>query len=241
MYRIAEDRALVVTLDFFTPIVDDPFDFGRIAAANALSDVYAMGATPLFALNLLAFPRSLLGEGLVEEIIRGGAEKASEAGVPVLGGHSIDDTEPKYGMVVIGEGDPDRLLANDGARIGDVLVLTKPLGTGIETSMDVEFSVQLHKGRTISLPRVENDQFIISVGSQPEFSSSLNRGLRMATSDMVNWLVDDTDQILLKMERLIRSALSAMVRETGVDLAEFAGDRYAPDYTDPFRRSATWN
>ena len=131
MYRIADDRALVVTLDFFTPIVDDPYDFGRIAAANALSDVYAMGGRPLFALNLLSFPRDLLDAGLAEEIIRGGAEKAREAGIPVVGGHSIDDAEPKYGMVAVGEVDPGAMLANDGARAGDDLVLTKPLGTGI--------------------------------------------------------------------------------------------------------------
>ena len=131
VYRLGDGRALVVTLDFFTPIVDDPYDFGRIAAANALSDVYAMGGRPLFALNLLSFPRGLLGEGLAEEIIRGGAEKAAEAGIPVLGGHSIDDAEPKYGMVAVGEVDPDAMLANDGARVGDDLVLTKPLGTGI--------------------------------------------------------------------------------------------------------------
>jgi len=131
VYRIADDRALVVTLDFFTPIVDHPYDFGRIAAANALSDVYAMGGRPLFALNLFAFPRDLLGEGLAEEIIRGGVDKAREAGIPVVGGHSIDDAEPKYGMVAVGEIDPAAMLANDGARAGDDLVLTKPLGTGI--------------------------------------------------------------------------------------------------------------
>ena len=131
VYLVAPDRALVVTLDFFTPIVDDPYDFGRIGAANALSDVYAMGGTPLFALNLLSFPRELLSEGLAEEIVRGGADKAAEAGVPVLGGHSIDDPEPKYGMVAVGEVHPDEVLANDGARPGDLLVLTKPLGTGI--------------------------------------------------------------------------------------------------------------
>ena len=126
-----DGRALVVTLDFFTPIVDDPHDFGRIAAANALSDVYAMGAKPLFALNLLSFPRGLLGEGIAEEIVRGGADKAREAGIPVLGGHSIDDAEPKYGMVVVGEVDADSMLANHRARPGDDLVLTKPLGSGI--------------------------------------------------------------------------------------------------------------
>ena len=124
-------RALVVTLDFFTPIVDDPYDFGAIAAANALSDVYAMGGTPLFALNLLSFPRGLLGKGLAAEIVRGGSDKAREAGIAVLGGHSIDDAEPKYGMVAVGEVDPDAMLANDRARPGDDLVLTKPLGSGI--------------------------------------------------------------------------------------------------------------
>lgn len=131
VYQIADDRALVVTLDFFTPIVDDPWDFGRIAAANSLSDIYAMGARPLFALNLLAFPRDLLDEGLVQGIIAGGSEKAKEAGIPIMGGHSIDDPEPKYGMVVVGEAHPDRMLTNDGAQVGDDLVLTKPLGTGI--------------------------------------------------------------------------------------------------------------
>ena len=131
VYRLAGGGALVVTLDFFTPIVDDPYDFGRIAAANALSDVYAMGGRPLFALNLLSFPRALLPDGLAEEIIRGGVEKAREAGVSVLGGHSIDDAEPKYGMVAVGEVDPERMLSIDRARPGDDLVLTKPLGSGI--------------------------------------------------------------------------------------------------------------
>ncbi len=131
VYRLDDGRALVVTLDFFTPIVDDPYDFGRIAAANALSDVYAMGGQPLFALNLLSFPRKLLPDGLAEEIIRGGAEKAREAGIPVVGGHSIDDAEPKYGMVAVGEVDPGRMLSIDRARPEDDLVLTKPLGSGI--------------------------------------------------------------------------------------------------------------
>ena len=131
VYRIDGGRALVVTLDYFTPIVDDPYDFGQIAAANALSDVYAMGGRPLFALNLLSFPRRLLPEGIAEEIIRGGAEKAREAGIPVVGGHSIDDAEPKYGMVAVGEVDPGRMLSIDRARPGDDLVLTKPLGSGI--------------------------------------------------------------------------------------------------------------
>jgi selenide,water dikinase len=131
VYRLDEHRALVVTTDFFTPMVDDPFAFGQIAAANALSDLYAMGAFPLFALNLLAFPRQRLEERTLGEIIRGGAEKCREAGIPILGGHSIDDPEPKYGLVAVGEVDPDRMCTNDSARPGQALVLTKPIGTGI--------------------------------------------------------------------------------------------------------------
>jgi selenide,water dikinase len=131
VYRLSANRALVVSVDFFTPIVDDPYEFGRIGAANALSDVYAMGARPLFGLNLVCFPRKLLGEGLLEEIIAGGASTCREAGIPVLGGHSIDDPEPKFGMVAVGEVQLDRLVTNSAARPGDKLVLTKPLGSGI--------------------------------------------------------------------------------------------------------------
>ncbi len=133
VYKITEDIALVQTVDFFTPIVDDPYDFGAIAAANALSDIYAMGAKPLTALNLVAFPK----DGPLEvlgEIMRGGAEKAREAGVRIIGGHSIDDKEPKYGMAVTGVVHPDRIAFKAGARAGDALVLTKPLGTGIISS-----------------------------------------------------------------------------------------------------------
>jgi len=131
VYALGDGRALVVTLDFLTPLVDDPYDFGRIAAANALSDLYAMGAEPLFVLNLLAFPRALLGEGLVEEIIRGGSDTAREAGVPIMGGHSVDDPEPKYGLVAVGEVPVEKLVTNASAEAGDLLVLTKALGTGV--------------------------------------------------------------------------------------------------------------
>jgi selenide,water dikinase len=134
VYRLGGGRALVVTLDFFTPLVDDPYDFGRIAAANALSDIYAMGARPLFVLNLLAFPRKLLSEGIAERIIEGGSAMAAEAGVAVLGGHSVDDPEPKYGMVAVGEAPETELVTMDGARAGDILVLTKALGTGVITT-----------------------------------------------------------------------------------------------------------
>ncbi len=131
VYALGDGRALVVTLDFFTPLVDDPYDFGRIAAANALSDIYAMGAKPLFVLNLLGFPRALLDTGLAEEIIRGGSDVAREAGVPIMGGHSVDDPEPKYGLVAVGEVQVDELVTNAAAEAGDVLVLTKALGTGV--------------------------------------------------------------------------------------------------------------
>jgi selenide, water dikinase len=131
VYRLDDDRALVATVDFFTSIVDDAYDFGRIAAANALSDIYAMGARPRFALNLIAFPRKLLHTGALEEIIRGGGDVALEAGIAVIGGHSIDDAEPKFGMCVIGEVVPSLVVRNSGAMPGDVLVLTKPIGTGI--------------------------------------------------------------------------------------------------------------
>ncbi len=134
VYRIADDRALVATVDFFTPIVDDPRAFGAIAAANSVSDVYAMGGRPLFALSILAFPRERLDAGVLEQIVAGGAAKLVEAGAPVIGGHSIDDAEPKFGYAVIGEVDPRRMVTNAGAQAGDVLYLTKPLGTGLITT-----------------------------------------------------------------------------------------------------------
>ena len=131
VYRIAANRALVATIDFFTPIVDDPYAYGAIAAANALSDVYAVGGKPLFALNITAFPRNKLGSGLLEKIVAGGAAKMEEAGIAVVGGHSVDDAEPKFGYTVIGEVNPARAIGHDGASEGDMLFLTKPLGSGI--------------------------------------------------------------------------------------------------------------
>ena len=130
VYRVRDDLAIVTTADFFTPIVDDPYDFGRIAATNALSDIYAMGATPICALNLVAFSIDEIGGDILAEILRGGAAAAIEAGIAIVGGHSIDDAEPKYGMAVTGTVHPDQLLTNRGGRAGDALVLTKPLGAG---------------------------------------------------------------------------------------------------------------
>lgn len=129
--RIAGGQAVIATADFFTPVVDDAYDFGRIAAANALSDVYAMGGRPLVAINLLAWPRDILPMELVREVLRGGLDIGREAGCHVAGGHSIDDPEPKYGMAVTGIADPDRLIRNDAGTAGLPLSLSKPLGVGV--------------------------------------------------------------------------------------------------------------
>ena len=133
VWRLDEDRALVVTTDFFTPVVDDAYDYGSIAAANSLSDVYAMGGQPFLALNVAALPDNLPAE-ISSEIIRGGAEKAREAGVVIAGGHTVKDNEPKYGLVVIGFVDPRKMLSKGGLQVGDALVLTKPLGFGVTTT-----------------------------------------------------------------------------------------------------------
>lgn len=130
VYKINEETAVIETVDFFTPVVDDPYLFGMIAAANSLSDIYAMGGKPLFALNIVCFP-TCLPLDILGEILRGGADKVKEAGAVIAGGHTIDDKEPKYGLAVTGAVNPKRVLSNSNAKIGDVLILTKPIGTGI--------------------------------------------------------------------------------------------------------------
>ncbi len=142
------------TLDFFTPVVDDPYYFGAIAAANALSDIYAMGAEPLFGLNIVGFPEDTLPLDILEQILKGAHEKAGEAGIGILGGHTIEDPEPKYGMVVTGLVHPERILRNNGAEPGDSLVLTKPIGTGI-------LSTALKRG----LISTEQEEILISIMS----------------------------------------------------------------------------
>lgn len=134
VYRIAEDMAIIQTVDYFTPIVDDPYDYGAIAVANALSDVYAMGAKPLFALNVVGFHSRGMPLTILTEMMRGGGDKAREAGVSIIGGHTIDDKEPKYGLAVTGVVNPDDIVRNSTAKVGDVLFLTKPLGIGILTT-----------------------------------------------------------------------------------------------------------
>ena len=134
VYKIKDDLALVQTVDFFPPVVDDPYDFGAIAAANALSDIYAMGGKPLSALNIVGYPPQSLSLSVLDEILRGGADKAQEADVAIIGGHTIKTKEPIYGMAVTGTIHPDKIITNAKAKIGDSLVLTKPLGIGIITT-----------------------------------------------------------------------------------------------------------
>ena len=131
VYKLSDDLAIIQTVDFFTPIVDNPYDFGQIAVANALSDVYAMGGQPVTAMNIVCFPSKLLDISVLQDILKGGTDKMREAGVVLIGGHSVDDKELKYGLSVTGTIHPDHLLTNSGARTGDKLILTKPLGTGI--------------------------------------------------------------------------------------------------------------
>ena len=164
VYRLSDDLAIVNTVDFFTPVVDDPFTYGQIAAANALSDVYAMGGVPKTALNLVCWPHSGLPAEMLREILRGGAEKAREAGVVIVGGHSVADEEVKYGMAVTGVIDPRRIVRNVGARAGDALVLTKPLGTGILMT-------------AFKRDQLPADQYAAAVKSMAELNAASSRAM----------------------------------------------------------------
>ena len=155
VYRVAPDIALISTVDFITPPVDDPYWFGQIAAANSLSDVYAMGGQPLTCLNLVMFPSKILDMDVLKEILRGGNSKVREAGASMAGGHSVDDNEPKYGLAVTGSVHPDRILTNKGCLAGDALVLTKPLGTG----------VLFNAGRSGKLPYPELESILPQVAA----------------------------------------------------------------------------
>jgi selenide,water dikinase len=187
VWQLDEKRALVATTDFFTPVVDDPYDFGSIAAANSLSDIYAMGGTPFLALNIAALPPDLPTE-ISSEILRGGAEKAREAGVVIAGGHTVQDKEPKYGLVALGFVEKDKLLTKSGLRPGDALVLTKPLGFGCTTTAlkqdkadeaDVREVVawMTRLNRTAGLLAVE---FGLSAATDVTGFSLLGHGLEMA-------------------------------------------------------------
>jgi len=162
VYKVNDTQAIVQTLDFFTPIVDDPMLFGEISAANSISDIYAMGAKPLFALNIVAYPMATLGPEILAQILLGGSKKAAEAGIFVVGGHSIDDAEPKYGMSVTGIVHPDKIMANSSAKPGDVLILTKPLGVGILTTSvkrglrtEAQIEAAIHSMASLNRPGAE--------------------------------------------------------------------------------------
>jgi selenide,water dikinase len=197
VWRFDEERAIVVTTDFFTPVVDDAYDYGAIAAANSLSDVYAMGGKPFLALNIAALPDDL-PEEISSEIIRGGAEKAREAGVVIAGGHTVKDKEPKYGLVVIGFLDPGKMLSKGGLKIGDVLVLTKPLGFGVTTTalkqqkadeQDVLEAVRWMKqlNKTASQLAIE---FGLRGGTDVTGYGLLGHGLEMAEASGVSLEID---------------------------------------------------
>lgn len=152
VYRLRDDLALIQTLDFFTPIVNDPYRFGQIAAVNALSDIYAMGGRPLTAMNIVCFPKKTLDKSILKEILKGGLEKIHEAGALLVGGHSVDDVELKYGLSVTGIIHPSRVMTNAGARPGDRLILTKPIGTGIiATALKGKFASQEAEEAMISV------------------------------------------------------------------------------------------
>jgi len=216
VYQLDADHAIVETVDFFTPVVDDPYWFGRIAAANALSDIWAMGARPLFALNLVGWPVAKLPMEALGEVLRGGAESARLAGAAVLGGHSIDDPEPKYGMAVTGVVHPERVLRNVGARPGDVLLLTKPLGSGI-----VSTAIKRGIAPTALVDRVV------------EVMAALNRaaGEALAASGAVHALTDVTGFGLLGhgWEMAEGSGVALRIRAEAVPVLEAVHDLAAKD------------
>ena len=200
VWRLDEERAVVVTTDFFTPVVDDAYDYGAIAAANSLSDVYAMGGKPFLALNVAALPDNLPVE-ISSEIIRGGAEKAREAGVVIAGGHTVKDKEPKYGLVVVGFVDPRRMLSKGGLRVGDILVLTKPLGFGVTTTAlkqqkanehDVLEAVHWMKRLNNTASQLANE-FKLRGGTDITGYSLLGHGMEMAEASAVALKFNFTD------------------------------------------------
>ncbi len=208
VWRLDESRALVVTTDFFTPIVDDPYAYGAIAAANSLSDVYAMGGRPFLALNIAAVPEDL-PQSLTSEILRGGAEKAREAGVVIAGGHTIKDPEPKYGLVVIGFVDPRSLITKAGLRDGDMLVLTKPLGFGLTTTAlkrdqadqaDVEEAVRWMSRLNRSVSELAVD-LKLGAGTDVTGFGLLGHGCEMAASSGVRLEIRFTQVPFLKGAR----------------------------------------
>lgn len=216
VYRLDDERAIVSTVDFFPPVVDNPYDFGAIAAANALSDVYAMGAEPLMAINLAAFPDDLEAN-ILNEILRGGAEKVREAGAVIVGGHTVTDKEPKYGLAVTGIVHPSRVLTKGGARPGDHIILTKPLGTGVITT-------------ALKNQKAQQSHVVAAVTSM----SLLNRTASRAACQVgVNAMTDITGYGLIGHGREVAAA-------SGVDMKiDFRAIRWLPG-ADEYARQGSF-
>lgn len=222
--RIADGAALISTADFFTPVVDDPYDWGRIAAANALSDVYAMGGRPVVAINLLCWPREQLPNELAVEVLRGGIDVAREAHCPVAGGHSVDDPEPKYGMAVTGTCHPDALLRNDAGRPGMPLSLTKPLGIGVLNSK--------HKATGEVFPHAVETMATLNASASHEAVAS---GARCATDITGFGLLGH----MMKMARA--SGVSAVLDSSAVPYLDGAREAYREGYVSGgTRRNLDW-
>jgi len=208
VWRLSEDKAIVVTTDFFTPVVDTPYEYGSIAAANSLSDVYAMGGQPFLALNVAALPDHLPIE-ISSEIMRGGAEKAREAGVVIAGGHTVKDKEPKFGLVVIGFVDPRKMISKGGLRVGDVLVLTKPLGGGVTTTaLKQEKAEERHIAEAIEwMSRLNKTagqlalEFDLRGGTDITGFGFLGHGLEMAEASGVRLSIENSKVPLLSGAR----------------------------------------
>ena len=234
VYKLNEDTALIQTLDFFTPIVDDPYMFGQIAAANALSDVYAMGGAPLIALNIVAFPNCLPIE-VLGEILRGGADKVKEAGALLVGGHSIEDNEPKYGLSVTGTVHPDRVLANATAKPGDVLILTKPVGMGILNTCIKEALLEQGLGdearRVMATLNKVAGEKMIEVGANACTDITgfglIGHALEMAEGSKVTIELDS--HVVPIMEGAVENAEMGLVPAGTYKNRDYAGDRVSID------------
>ncbi|MDN6328319.1 MAG: selenide, water dikinase SelD [Brachybacterium sp.] len=222
--RIDGDTAVLSTADFFTPVVDDAFDWGRIAAANALSDIYAMGGDPVVAINLVGWPRGVLPMELLQEVLAGGLAVAKEAGVPVIGGHSVDDPEPKYGMAVTGTAHPDRLLRNDAAAPGLPITLTKPLGVGLLNN-------RMKSTGEVSAAAIETMTGL----NRDAARAALEAGARAAT-DVTGF------GLLGHLHKLVRaSGIGAVLDRAAVPVIEGAAEALADGYVSGgTRRNLDW-
>lgn len=237
VYQMTPDLALVSTVDFFSPMIDDPYQFGQIAAANALSDIYAMGAEPLFALNLVCFPQKM-DKGILKDILAGGAAKAREGGAVIAGGHSIYDHEPKYGLAVTGRVHPQKILRNDGCREGDCLILTKPLGVGLVTSAARVglAEAEIYEAALASMTRLNRyaaekmHDFPVSACTDITGFGLLVHGMEMAGKN--HTLVIDTDSLPL-LPGAYDFAANYYATAAGQRNFNYFGDKFALENISP--------